>query len=460
MTTPAQESPQAVAERLAAAGVRGVTIAWADNNGIPRSRTVPVRALPAAARAGVGITPLFAVFDSHDGITHEYPGLGTPSGDVRLVPDLGRVRQLAGQPHLALAPGQQVDVDGVPTPYDQRGLLRRQVERAGREGLGFRVGYELEFVVSRVGEPGQDLVPGHRGPAYSPHALIDVDGFVDQLLGDLAANGLDIGQLHAEYGQAQIEISLDAADPVSAADDQLLARQTVHAAAAAHGLRASFAPLWSAEGVGNGWHLHSSVWRDGVNLLAPTGDGTDRHGLGRDGAAYVAGLLHELPALTALTTPSVPSFLRLRPGYFAGAYRFWGVENREAPLRHVPGGALLGPGHANVELKASDASANPYLAIAAVIAAGLAGIRDGLRLPEPIQEDPGTWTEQRRAGHGLALLPQSPAEAEGALLKSDVVQSALTEQALGAFLAVRHADAAWAEGKAADELVAGHRWLY
>ena len=208
-------------------------------------------------------------------------------------------------------------------------------------------------------------------------------------------------------------MSLQATDPVSAADDQLLARQTIHAAARANGLRVSFAPLITSAGVGQGWHIHSSVSRDGRNLLAGGRGGVG--GPDSEGAGWVAGLLRSLPAITAVTTPSVPSQIRLRPGYFAGAYTFWGVENREATLRYVPGGELLGPDAANVELKACDASANPYLALTAVVAAGLAGIRDGLELPDPIDEDPGGWTEERRAQARVLPLPTDLAAQEAAL---------------------------------------------
>src|SRR5262249_41831678 len=152
-----------------------------------------------------------------------------------------------------------------------------------------------------------------------------------------------------------------------AADDQLLARQTIHAAARAHGLRVSFAPLVIAAGVGNGWHIHASVWRGRQNLLARA------HRPEGGGAAFTAGVRRDLPALTALSAPSVPSLWRLRPGYFSSAYAFWGVENREAAVRYVPGSELTGFTRANIELKPSDASANPYLAIAGLIAAGVAG---------------------------------------------------------------------------------------
>jgi glutamine synthetase len=443
--------PRALADELSDAGVVGLIIGWVDNNGIPRSRTVPVARIPEAAERGVGITTLFAVFDSHDGITFAHEGLSTASGDVRLLPVLGPARRLAGQPGFAWAPGRQVASDGSPWPYDQRGVLERQGQRAAELGLELRCGYELEFFVGRAGDA---LVPAHHGPAYSPHALLEIDEFAAGLLADLDANGLRAGQLHAEYGLAQVELSLAADDPLSAADDQVLARQTIRAAARAHGLRVSFAPLITAAGVGNGAHVHTSLWRDGRNLLA--GDGTP----GAEGAAFIAGLLRDLPAIVAVSAPSVPSLARLRPGYFASAYAFWGVENREAALRYVPSSTLLGDGHANVELKPSDASSNPYLALAAVIAAGLAGLQDGLALPPPIPEDPGGWSDEQRDHAGVVRLPATPAEAEAALLASPRVQDALGGPLVGAFLAVRRADAAWATDRSADELVDGHLWLY
>jgi len=446
------KAASAAAKDLAVAGVTGAQIAWADNNGIPRSRIVPIKGLADAASRGVGITSLFAVFDTHDAITYAHPGLSTPSGDVRLVPVIERLRRLAGQPALAWAPGRQIAADGSPWPYCQRTLLERQVAAAAKQGYELRAGYELEFSVAPAGSPDIASAPGHHGPAYSPHALVELDGFIAALLHDFEANGLALNQVHAEYGLAQIELSLRASDPVSAADDQLLARQTIHAAAHAHGLRVSFSPIVAAEAAGNGWHLHTSLWRKGRNLLAGIPDA--------EGAGYVAGLLRELPALTAITAPSVLSTMRLRPGYFASAYGFWGVENREAPLRFVPGAALLGAEHANVELKPSDASANPYLALTVVLAAGLAGMEENLTLPEPIAEDPGTWPEDRRAAAGVRRLPSTPAEQAAALRDSKTVSGALGEDLLGAFRAVRESDAQWAAERDVNEIVAAHLWRY
>ena len=438
---------------MVTAGVAGVTIAWADNNGIPRSRTVPLAGLADAAAHGVGITPLFAVFDSHDGITYAHRGLSTPSGDIRLVPEVDRITPLAGQPAFAWAPGRRVAPDGSPWPYDQRTRLEVQVARAAAAGLAVRAGFELEFFVSL---PGDTPAAAQQGPAYSPHALLQIDEFAGAVLRDLTANGVPVGQFHAEYGLSQVEVSLGAADAVTAADRQLLARQTIHAAARAHGLRVSFAPLVSMDNAGNGWHLHVSVSRNGVNLLADRGQGVPEG----DGARFLGGLLRDLPAITAVSAPSVPSLLRRRPGYFAGAYQFWGTENREAPLRWVPSSAFIGTDRAYVELKASDASANPYLALTVVLAAGLAGIEDSAELPPPVQEDPGTWTEEQRAERGITLLPATPDEQERALLDSKRLADALGEPLLGAFAAVRRADAAWAADRTPEEVVAGHRWRY
>jgi Glutamine synthetase len=136
------------------------------------------------------------------------------------------------------------------------------------------------------------------------------------------------------------------------------------------------------------------------------------------------------------------------------------VENREAPLRYVPGSLLLGPDHANIELKTSDASANPYLALAALLAAGAAGVADGLALGPPVQSDPGSWGEQERAERGIAALPRTPDEQEAALSSNPRIPAVLGDALLGAFLAVRRSDAAGADGREVDDVLAGLRWRY
>ncbi len=460
VSSPQAPSPADVVARLETQGVLGVTIGWVDNNGIVRSRTVPLDGLPAAMATGVGVTAVFAVFDSHDGITFAHEGLATPSGDVRIVPvveDMHSIRPLAGQPGIAWAHGRQVAADGAAWPYDQRGVLERQVAAAAAAGFEVRAGFEVEMVLVHDRPDGQ-WSPAHRGPAYGPKAMLDVQEFIVQLLGDLRANGIRVGQVHAEYGESQVELSLDAADPLTMCDTQVLTRQTVHAAARAHGLRATFAPITTTAGAGNGWHLHTSLVDRETGRNALSGD--DEHGLSAVGRGYVAGLLRELPGLVAITAPSTGSLLRRRPGYWAGAFGFWGVENREAVVRLVPGSPLLGSEHTNVELKACDASANPYLALAATIAAGLSGVVDELTPPEPVQEDVGAWEVARRSDAGIVALATGFEEQQAHLLASPLMREVLGEDLLGAFAACRAADAAWAAEHDDEETIASLRWQY
>jgi glutamine synthetase len=436
------------------ASVVGVTIVFVDNNGIPRSRSVPAERLAEACERGVGMTTLFPIFLSNDGLTFDHPPLSNVSGDVRLLATPGMIVPLAGQPGFAWTPGRQFLNDGTRSPYCPRGILERAVERAAAAGLEVRAGFEMEWF---IGHAGQELSPAHHGPVYSPHAMLQVDEFCTQVLADLAANGVPVGQFHAEYGLAQMELSIGASDPVTAADRQLLARQTIHAAARSHGLRASFSPVVSMDAVGNGWHIHSSVSRDGRNLMAG-GDGPS--GMTREGEGWVAGMLRDLPALSAVAAPSMVSLLRRRPGYFASAYAFWGVQNREASLRFVPGGGLVPDEAANVELKASDASGNPYLALAAVIGAGMAGLEEGLTLPEPIQDEPSSWDDDERERRGVRRLPETADDQIAAVTGSEAVSRVLGEEAVGSWTVVRRADSAAVEGQSPEDIVAAYLWRY
>ena len=146
-----------------------------------------------------------------------------------------------------------------------------------------------------------------------------------------------------------------------------------------YGLRASFSPKVLADGVGNGEHPHLSLWRDDVNLFS---SGTGRYGMGGEAEAFTAGVLAHLPALLAVGAPSPASYLRLTPSPWAGPFQVWGLENREAALRLITG-SPGNPGAANLEVKALDQAANPYLVVAGLIHTGLAGIAAAAHCPNP-----------------------------------------------------------------------------
>ena len=444
----------ALTAELKAKGVRALTVTWCDANGIQRSRSAPIDKLASAVHRGMGCSFLFAVFDTHDHIAWGVEGVDTPTGDFRVKAVPERIVQLAGQPAFAWAPGQLWLQEGPRWEHCYRAALERTVERAAGLGYEFKAGLELEWF---IGEDSDEPVAAHRGPVYSPNAMLDVTEFVSELLADLDANGLRIGQIHAEYGWSQMELSLDAVDPLTAADSQLLARETIRDASRSNGLRSSFAPLITPDGVGNGWHFHLSLLKDGRNLLS---GGNGPEGMTPEGESFVAGILRDLPGVVAVTAPSVPSLIRLRPGYFASAYAFWGADNREASLRFVPGAEAIGAQNANIELKASDASGNPYLGLTAMLACGLGGIEDGLRLPEPIVEDPGNWTAEEREARGVRRFAQNVDEQIASFEAAPRIREAFGDPLANAFTGVRRSDADWAEGKSAEEIIAAHLWRY
>ncbi len=432
-----------VAGRLGAAGVRGVALTWVDNAGLTRAKVVPVERLAEAARRGVGMSPIFDVYLVDDSITSS-PHVGGPDGDLRLRADLDRLTVLAGQPGWAWAPVDRYRQDGTEYPACQRLFARRQVERAREEhGLELRMGFETEWVVTRPpsdrgggGEPEPAAAQEPRyptaGPAYGMTRLVDLSGYLSALMEAATAQDLGVLQLHPEYAPGQFEISVAPADPVGAADLAVLVRETVRAVSQRHGLAASFAPVVDPDGVGNGRHLHLSLWRGGRNLCR---DGAGPHGMTGECEAFLAGVLRELPALLALGAPSPASYLRLRPSHWAGAFRCWGLENREAALRFVAGEPDR-PDAANAEVKCFDGAANPYLLVGAVIAAGLAGLERGLTLPPPVSGDPAARPAEEQP-------PRLPESLRGALRHfegSAVLREALGETLFGAVAAVRRGE--------------------
>jgi glutamine synthetase len=266
-----------------------------------------------------------------------------------------------------------------------------------------------------------------------------------------------VDQFHPEYAMGQLELSVAPTDPVGAADTTVVVRQTIRATAARYGMRASFSPVVIAGHVGNGGHIHYSLWRDGRNLYAG-GDGP--YGMTPEGQAFTAGVLAELPALVAIGSPSVPSYLRLIPQHWAGAYAVWGRENREAAVRFVTGMVGSRESAANTEVKCFDASANPYLLAGAVIAAGLNGIERRLTLPDEVTIDPGGLSDDELAAQGIQRLPTSVEEAVANLEKSDVLRDAMGPMLFGPFVAVRRAEAEAFAGQEPDEIAAAHRWRY
>jgi glutamine synthetase len=237
----------------------------------------------------------------------------------------------------------------------------------------------------------------------------------------------------------------------------VLVRSTIRAVGRRHNYRTSFSPKVEAEGVGNGGHVHLSVWRDGQNLMTG-GDG--RFGLAPVGEAFAAGILTHLPALLAIGAPSMTSYLRLIPSHWAGVYACWGLENREAALRMITGSTGSSKWAANVEVKCLDLTANPYLLLAGLLAAGFDGIARGGRLPEPIDVDPAALTDEELEKRGIRRLPTSLRQSTDALASDQVLRDGLGSALVDSVIAVRESEIELFAEATPEEVVRAQRWTH
>jgi glutamine synthetase len=310
--------------------------------------------------------------------------------------------------------------------------------RLADRGARLEVAFENEFALARRGGDAT-FVPLDTSLCFSTIGMTAAQDYADALAAALDAQAIPLQQYHAELGHGQQEISTAHRPALQAADEQILVRETIRGVAAAHGLVASLAPKPWPEGAGNGGHIHFSLW-DMANGRNRFHDAAAPDGFSAEGRAFLAGALAHLPGLCGLTAPSFNSYRRIVPQYWAGAFACWGHDNREAPLRLPSPFRGLEEASTNVELKAADASANPYLAVGGLIAAGLDGLERGLEPPEPVAVDPATLDGSERTARGIRRLPATQREALDALAADTVLTGALGPVLAGSYLAVRRSE--------------------
>jgi glutamine synthetase len=426
------------------AGVRLVRFMWCGNDGTVRAKSSALRGLEGRIQSGIGLTVAMQAMNGLDQL-QPVEGMG-PVGEVRLVPDPSTFRVLPYAPHTAGMIVDHLQLDGTPAPVDQRSFLKRMDGQLADRGMRLEVAFENEFsLATRVEER---YVPIDSGLCFSTISATAAQDYLDELVVALDAQDIVLEQYYAELGHGQHEISTNHAPALQAADEQLFVRETIRGVAARHGLVASLAPKPWPDNAGNGGHIHFSLWdADGSRNRFHDASADDR--LSKEARSFIAGVLDHLPALCGLTAPSFNSYHRIVPQYWAGAFVCWGYDNREAPVR-VPS-LFWGFEEAstNAELKAADASANPYLAVGGLIAAGLDGVDRALVPPEPVQVDPVTIDEDERERRGIVRLPATQKEALDALEADGVLTGALGRVLSESYLAVRRSE--WEAYSAEDE---------
>ena len=427
------------------AGLRLIRFLWCGNDGTVRAKASGRHGLERRLESGIGLTVAMQAMNGLDQL-QPVEGLG-PVGEIRLIPDLTTFRILPYAPQTGAVVTDHVDLDGQPAAVCQRSFLKRMEARLAERGLVLRAAFESEFSLA-TREDGQ-FVPVDSGLCFSTIAMTASQDYANELAAALEAQEIVLEQYYAELGHGQQEISIRHRPALQAADEQLLVRETIRGVAARQGLVASLAPKPWPDNAGNGAHVHFSLWEGKRNSFY---DGSAPDLLSGEARSFIAGLLEHLPGLCGLTAPSFNSYHRIVPQHWAGAFLCWGHDNREAPVRVASVFGGLEEASTNAELKACDASCNPYLALGGLIAAGLDGLERGLEPPEPVEVDPATIAEDERVARGIMELPATQAEALDALAADPVLTAALGPVLAESYLAVRRSEwAAYSAGDAAFE---------
>jgi glutamine synthetase len=443
-----RQSIDAVVDRATAERTSLVRFLYADHGGIIRGKATHVSGLEARMKSGIGHTVAMMAMSMLD---HLQPveGMG-PVGEVRIVPDPGTFVTLPYAPGAAAMVADLVRPDGRPWEACARTFLKQAIADLAAEGYAMSAAFEPEFTLGRrEADPdgGQDrLVPADDSLCYSSTGFHLAHDYITELVQALEAQRLWVEHYYPELGHGQQEISIQHAPALRAADNHVLYRETVRGVAFRRGLWASLAPKPIADQAGNGTHLHGSLFDLGPDGTPGTrnvfADPSDRYGLSETGYHFIGGLLAHLPALTALTCGSVNSYRRLVPQMWSSAYTIYGMDNREAAVRICS--VLRGDpaSSVNLELKPSDSSANPYLALGAFIYAGLDGIRGKLDPGEAVNVDPSTLSDAERERYGARRLPASLDAALDALAADELLMEALGPLRRSAYLAVKRSEVA------------------
>jgi glutamine synthetase len=429
-------TPDEIVRQANEQGLQLVRFLYCDNGGVIRGKSTHVGQLARRMTSGIGLVKGMQSFTSLDTLAPD--ATYGPVGEIRLVPDPETFTVLPYAPRSGQMLVNMLELDLQPWALDPRSFLRRMVAAAAAKELAFDAAFENEFYLAYRTDDG--FVPVDRSLCFSAIGMESTEPVIQDIIAALSAQGLTVELSHPELGWGQQELSIRHAPALRAADNQVTYRQTVRAVAAQHGMVASLAPKPWADQAGSGAHLHWSIWNADrtVNMLA--GDGPA--GLSDLARHAIAGVVSHLPGLLGLTTPSTNSFRRLQPHYWSSAYTAWGIENREAAVR-VPSRYWDDEAAStNLELKASDNSANPYIALGGVIAAALDGIERGLDPGEPVDQDPGNLTDAEREARGIRRFPLTSAEALDELEKDAVLMGALGADLATEYLKVRRAEAA------------------
>lgn len=437
------------------ANVRLIRFLYCDNGCTIRGKLAHISRLEERMAGGIGLTVAMQAMNMLDQL-QAVEGMG-PVGEIRLVPDPDSFKLLPYAPNSAAMMTDMIALDRQPWGACPRSFLKRMIARAASHGISVQAALENEFSLLRQAE-GR-YVPVDAALCFSSIAMATSAEVMNAIVAALEEQCIEVEQYYPELGHGQQELSIRHTEALRAADNQIFYRETVRSVAANYGLVASLAPKPLPEQAGNGCHIHWSLWdTQGQTNLAAGPDGP--YSLSPIAKHFIGGVLAHLPGLVALTAPSYNSYRRLKPQSWSSAFTCWGNDNREAAVRVASGLWGKESEMINFELKCSDPSNNPYLALGGLLAAGLDGIERELDPGEPLNVDPATLSEAERAQRGIERLPASQAEALDALERDAVLMDALGEMLSRSYLAVKRSEYAAFAGQDVDFEIKHHVYKF
>lgn len=310
--------------------------------------------------------------------------------------------------------------DGTPFDGDPRHTLKRVLDRASKMGYDtFNVGPECEFFLFLTDNEGNPTTVTHDNAGYFDLGPVDLgeNARRDMCLA-LQEMGFEIEASHHEVAPGQHEIDFKYGDALTTADAILTFKLVVKTIAQRHGLHATFMPKPIFGINGSGMHTNTSLFKNGKNAFC---DEKDPLQLSQDAYWFIGGVMKNMKSIAAITNPLVNSYKRLVPGYEAPVYIAWSARNR-SPLIRIP--AARGAS-TRLELRCPDPSCNPYLALAAILAAGLDGIENRIQPPAPTNKNIFQMTREERAANGIDSLPGSLDEAIAVMAESEFIRGVL-----------------------------------
>lgn len=330
--------------------------------------------------------------------------------DMYLHPDLDTFTIFPWRPQQGKVARLVCDVygpDGTPFEGDPRYILKKVLKEAEELGFYFNVGPECEFFLFHTDEEGRPTTKTHEMAGYFDVAPIDLAENVRRdIVLNLEEMGFEIESSHHEIAPAQHEVDFQYEKGLKAADNILTFKMAVKSIAKQHGLHATFMPKPKAGVNGSGMHINMSLEdKLGKNLFADT---EDKLGLSRLAYEFMAGILTHIKSMCLLTNPIVNSYKRLIPGYDAPVYIAWSRATNRGQIVRIPSSRGAST---RLELRSPDSAMNPYLALAACLAAGLDGIKNHMELPEPVVQNIYAMDEETIKERGIDHLPETLGEA-------------------------------------------------